>query len=220
MLYLDEKSLIDSELPLKTRSHIVNAVYAGYELVTKIINEIPFLDSEYGKNNYGELRNSAVAFCISQKLIHERLPLTAMSVSNKRRNYNYIQMKSNNAIIHISQVKQPNSIPRFSEFRYENSFKNVQLECSMANDCLYIPSTEENIVPNYYMLLTHGCVDGMLAFVHLGIPNVGAKKWMYQRNLLNDPRLIELPDREEVEELLPKFKEFYLKKEKGNGEKF
>ena len=219
-MYIDEKDLIDGELPIKVRSEIVSSIFMGYQMVIQLLKDHPWLQSDYGKNNYGELRNSAVSFCISQMISRNKFAINAKCVSNSRRNYNYIQMKTENALINISQVKHPNALPRYSDFRFENSFLNLQTEFSFLSDEVKIINGYETADSNYYLIITHGCDLNMPAFVHIGIPEPGVNSWKYQYNLLRDPKVIQQPDEEEIKEILPKFKEQLKKGVQGDGQKF
>ncbi|MPY20056.1 hypothetical protein [Paenibacillus glucanolyticus] len=220
MIYKNEKQLIDVEFPMEVRSQIVSSVFMGYELVTKLVKEHLWLQSVYGKNAYGDLRNAAVSFCIDHKISENKLPIVSKSATNSRNNYNYIQILTNNSLINVSQVMHPNAVPPYADFRFENSFMNGQLEFFDNDGTIEIDNKVELSNSRYYMLLTHGCTMNLPSFIHIGIPEVGAKKWRYQYNLLRDPQLIHQSDKEEIEVVLPKFKERVLKGVQGDGQKF
>lgn len=218
MRYINEKEFIDSEFPLKVRSQITSAIYMGYEMVTQLVKDNNWLQSVYGKNTYGILRNAAVSFCIDRKIAENGLNISSKSVTNSRKNFNYIQLFTGNSIINISQVKSPNAIPRYADFRYENSLVNGQVELYIEKDIAQILEKSRTNEVNY-MILTHGCFNNVPAFVHIGIPTVGADSWRYQYNLLRDPHVIEKNDEEQIKSVLPTFKEQLVKGVFGDGEK-
>lgn len=221
MIYTDEKEMIDSEFPLEVRSYIVSSVFMGYELVKQIIQENLWLQNDLGKNNYGYLRNTAVSFCIGNKIMENNLPLRSNIVQNSRKNFSYIQLQTERALINVSQVNYPKAIPVYSDFRFNNSFLNGQVEFYVnAGGIAEIDNEVKLDDPQYYMILTHGCLSDVPSFIHIGVPHVGAKSWKYQYNLLRDPRIVHHSDKEEVKSILPKFKEQLKKGVQGDGQKF
>lgn len=220
-MYKNEKDLIDGELPYKLRSDIVSSIFMGYELVIQLVKENMWLKSDYGKNTYGYLRNAAVSFCMDQKITAHSNLITSKPASNSRNNYNYIQLMTERSLINISQVQSPNSVPPYSDFRYENSFKNRQIELFInSSNSMEVDKKEIVETHRYYMILTHGCDLSLPSFIRIGIPEVGATRWKYQYNLLRDPNVISRNDEEEVKSILPKFKEQLKKGVQGDGQKF
>ncbi|HEY0827546.1 MAG TPA: hypothetical protein VGE40_05590 [Bacilli bacterium] len=221
IVYDNERKMINSELPINVRSHLVSGIFTGYELVKQLVKETPWLQNAFGRNNYGSLRNSAVSFALKQKIVQEHFQVGTEEKMNRRRNYGYLQLNTPSSIIDICQVAHPLAVPRHADFRFENSFNNEQIEFIDENGKLILKNYMDVEPKNssYYMILTHGCEADEPSFIRIGVPELGVKKWMYQLDLLSEPRLVKLPTKEEILTTIPKFKEHILKGVQGDGQK-
>ena len=203
MNQIDAETLINEELPLKTRSFIAPAIWRAYNMVRELYIEKDWLDWRVGHDILRELRRVAVEFEIKKLVDSGRLPLTYNITPNAISNCRHLELFTNRCIITISQVVSQHSVPRDAIFRSNHSLSN-QLEFDFYGE-------GSNIIKDtpYYILITHGYKRDIPDFITIGVPEPRIKGWMAYIDLLKEPNQVDLSNVELIndDEVKLEFKE-------------
>ncbi len=205
MKYKNAYDLINKEYPISIRSKFPAMIERAYDAVAQIKESVEFLNWPLGDNLEGYLRNVAVGYQFKKMIENNQLPLKYRIALNKKKNYKYIEVLTDNAILTISQVQNKSSIPRYADYRTNHSLSN-QLMFDIVDDLVEVKESPK------YIILTYGGPNDELEFVRLGVPEPYVSGWILQIDLYQELCQIVSEEETSEEEKLVDLKQ-YLKNE-------
>jgi len=214
MSFVNLQDVLKKELKPNLRSQIVPAIQMAYALAHEHIEQFDFLKWEVGQNIHKEFRGILVQYYFKYLIDNFKLNLNYEVAPNVRGNCHHIKLLTNKLAITISQVEQPHALPRQCMFRTMYSASN-QLRLDFFDEDI----NNLDKIPNFYLLLTHGSKSNKPEFINIGFPSPGVRRWEYVVDLLAEPYQTEIPlniPKYDVEEIVPKLKDFILKDLKGD----
>ncbi|WP_243555775.1 hypothetical protein [Priestia megaterium] len=163
---------IEEQIPSNIRSKFVPIIVDAYQWVYILTNNTDMLKGiRARKKTIPELKNVAVEYFVLQAVKNGSLPYNYRMASNRNNSHTYLELYSENTLIHFNQVRNKSSCANRAYCRD----RHIKPAYSYMN-------FEKNIIEfdeQRYFQINHGYQSTEPSFVTLGVPNEGGKLSAY-----------------------------------------
>lgn len=163
------KKTLDSRIP----GFFAAGVKRGYSLSDELKSRESILQLFEAQNAYGMLRHVCVDIAIQNEAKRLGLGITVEQKRVSKNGYTYPVLFDDNAVFTLHKTRSKKAMPTSAWNRKNRSFLNREI--SLFDD-FDKPYSEEKSVP--YLMVTYGGLNYKLSYVQIGLPNVGATRWI------------------------------------------
>lgn len=213
MNYLN--SLLENKIDPRLPGFFSGSIKKGYNLANELVKRETELQLPEAKITHGNIRHAYVDMLLKHEIINSNINLKMESNLVVPNGYSYLTFTSKNYIFTVNKTTKKSALPKIAKNRIFLSQLNndIPIDRQMsifdqnADEKINTKDEKNNIEDEkIYLMITYGGVGFNLEYVEIGIPDVGAKKWLYQKNITNSLSIVQPATDSEKYDLKLEFK--------------